>query len=227
MKTQLLLLPIFICTAAWVVAQNKRPVTCTILDVTTHVSNDLIKRLDPQSANFQTSKEHRQCFDRLQRGLTWTAVHAVCRNWKNQFPYQLNDVETLNDCLRYNRFGLPDPIVPKKSLKKVLAKDDTSTAFLLIQVNCQIEEDAITIARLIKQVKPKVEISIKAIDRNGKTIEKGVARSVYEEFIRAEEFEPEGFENTSLAHIDELQRMLDSLIGRTAIRAMKNMTLEL
>lgn len=227
MKKSLLLASLLTLAATMLAAQNDKQVTCTILDVTTFVAHSLTERLDTERSRLASAQSVRDEFKELHSGLTWMAVDSLQSNWKNHYPYRLSDIDALRHILKYNDNNLPDPLVPKKSLKKVRANGDESHAYLTININCGIEEDAVTSTRLLKQVKPKVEVVIKALAPSGKMLKKGVARSVHSDFIKSESFAPDGFDRKNEAHMQQLQHLLEPLIGSTTDRAMKNMNLEL
>lgn len=189
------------------------PLSVSLIDVNYTSEGVFFDRLDPTYTN-----THTKLFDQL---FTTTSLDSLQIHLSELKGIKWNVIDTLKEYISYNSLGLPNPLSTKSAIKKVTKKGFQSSQFLQLSLRLGVESDVIGQARLLKRIKPKLEVILTFIDRKGTIIQKRIVRSVFHEFILSETFGTKGFSKKNRQHIVQLEILLQPFIGKSISDAVK------
>lgn len=185
----------------------------TLIDVNYSVEGVLFDRLDPTYTN-----THTKLFNKL---FTTTSLDSLDKYLNDVQGMELRTIDTLKEYITHNSIGLPNSLSAKAAIKKVTKKGYQEQQFLQLSLRLGIEGDVIGQSRLLKRIKPKLEVVLTLFDNQGAVLQKRIARSIFPKFIDSEAFGEMGFSKKNRQHTIQLELLLQPLIGKTINNAVK------
>lgn len=190
-------------------AQDLGAAKLTLLKFNATATAGVCDRLDKYEPESEREKlNYRRFQDSLNLHLTRMGVKTLYAQMEAK-SLNLEPTDAIAEWVNYNANGLPNVLIPKTVIKKLIGKGYASDYYLTIQVTA---EPRSLVGGFAGGMTPKVACRIKIFDEERKVVAKYDGESVSNTSIRASEFPRPGFDKTSYDHILALVPYLTPLV---------------
>lgn len=210
---------LFICLIQSVSAQKLKNTKNTMLDLSTYIYSGLLDKFDDYEPETKREKEL------LERNLKYldskveqTALTTIYAQF-DSVGLPLEDKDALIDFVNYSATGLPSPLIPKSTIKKIVKNGYESDYYLIFKINVRYEERSKGILNAVRVVNPEVECKIRIFTPERKLYREVKYALSMTEDMKASDFPGLRFDKLDRAYIDyfynKIEPVLEEVVAKT------------
>ena len=203
---------LFICLMQGVSAQKLKNTKNTMLDINTYIYSGILDKFDDYEPE---TKREKELLERNEKYLESKVELTALNTFYAQFDsvgLPIEDKDALIDFVNYSANGLPNPLIPKATIKKIVKKGYESDYYLIFKINIRYEERSKGILNAVRVVNPEVEARIRIFTPERKLYREVKYALSMTEDMKSSDFPGLRFDKLDRAYIDYFYNKIEPIL---------------